>query len=117
MAARLGSPVSKPGKHGTLYLFRRFFVCEASLLAGDPIRSVGVRWAYDADDQDSAAFRYSSDEGWELVAVAKLYWPLGENRHHDELDKPSAWCELQEGSLIRCAPLHLQPVLEKWGYT
>lgn len=111
MSARLGSRVSRPGKYGTRYLFRRHFACAASLRAGEVVGHTSSRWAY--DDEEAMDYPDDADDGFVLISVQRLYWPLGENRPHTDLERPSAWGELQAGAPIQCAPLHLQELAAK----
>jgi hypothetical protein len=60
--------VTKPGKHGTLYLFRVTYED-----AGDPGfgRDAVRLWAYDAEHAIDRFHDYDDDPDWRIVSVTK----------------------------------------------
>jgi len=60
--------VSKPGRHGTLYLFRiRYTDAHDPAFGEDAIRL----WAYDADHAEQR-FVEADDEGWKVLSVERV---------------------------------------------
>lgn len=69
MASRRVEYVTKPGKHGTLYLYS---VTYTDGFGRDKVRM----WGYSKEDVEERFFRRtgpeSSDEGWEIISIERV---------------------------------------------
>jgi len=61
--------VTKPGRHGTLYLFRIRYKDRWDPAFGE---DVWRTWAYDSEHAQDRFHEADEDEGWEILSIEKV---------------------------------------------